>query len=46
MRTEILKFYGGLQLKDFLDWLATVEEIMEFKGVPEDKKVLLIATKL
>ena len=46
MRTEILEFHGSLQPKEFLDWLATVEEILEFKGVPENKCVPLVATRL
>ena len=44
--TEIPKFHGSLQAEKFLDWLATVEEIFEFKGVPENKRVSLIATRL
>ena len=46
MRTEIPEFHGSLQPEDFLDWLATVEEILDFKGVPENKRVPLIATRL
>ena len=46
MRTEIPEFHGSLQTKEFLDWLATVEEILEFKGVPENKLMPLIATRL
>ena len=46
MRTEIPEFHGSLQAEEFLDWLATVEEILDFKGVPEDKRVPLIATRL
>ena len=46
MRTEILKCYGSLQPEEFLDWLATVEEIINFKVVPEDKRVPLIAIRL
>ena len=46
MRTEIPEFHGSLQAEEFLDWLATVEEILEFKGVPEDKRVPLVATRL
>nr|GEU68731.1 putative reverse transcriptase domain-containing protein [Tanacetum cinerariifolium] len=30
----------------FIDWLAAVEEVFEFKEVPENKRVSLIATKL
>ena len=37
MHTEILEFHGSLQPKDFLDWLATVEEILDFKGVPKQR---------
>ena len=46
MRTEIPEFHGSLQPEDFLHWLATVEEILDFKGVPENKRVPLIATRL
>ena len=46
MRIEIPEFHGSLQPEEFLDWLATVEEILDFKGVPEDKRVPLIATRL
>ena len=34
MRTEILEFHGSLRPEDFLDWLATVEKILDFKGGP------------
>ncbi|PKI33813.1 hypothetical protein CRG98_045797 [Punica granatum] len=30
----------GLQSKEFLDCLATVKEVLEFKGVPDDKQNL------
>ncbi|GJU67154.1 MAK10-like protein [Tanacetum coccineum] len=30
----------------FIDWLVMVEEVFEFKEVPENKRVSLIATKL
>ena len=45
MRTEIPEFYGGLQPEEFLDWLATVEEVLDFKGVPENKRVPLVTTR-
>ena len=44
--TGILEFHGSLQPEEFLDWLATVEEILDFKGVPENKWVPLITTRL
>ena len=46
MRTEIPEFHGSLCLEDFLDWLATIEEILDFKDVPENKRVPLVATRL
>ncbi|GJZ58695.1 putative nucleotidyltransferase, ribonuclease H [Tanacetum coccineum] len=35
-----------LSPEGFIDWLVTVEEVFEFKEVPENKRVSLIATKL
>ncbi|XP_031398443.1 uncharacterized protein LOC116209007 [Punica granatum] len=46
IRTDIPEFQGGLQPEEFLNWLATVEEVLEFKGVPETKRVQLVATRL
>ncbi|PKI38564.1 hypothetical protein CRG98_040997 [Punica granatum] len=46
IRTDILEFQGGLQPEEFLDWLVTVEEILEFKGVPNAKRVQLVVTRL
>ena len=46
MRTEIPEFLGSLRPEEFLDWLATVEEILDFKDVPENKRVPLVATRL
>nr|GEX22574.1 reverse transcriptase domain-containing protein [Tanacetum cinerariifolium] len=47
MRVNIPKFDGNtLNPKRFIDWLVTIEEVFEFKEVPEKKRVPLIATKL
>ncbi|GJS58505.1 putative reverse transcriptase domain-containing protein [Tanacetum coccineum] len=47
MRVNIHEFDGNtLNLKGFIDWLVAVEEVIEFKEVPENKRVSLIATKL
>ena len=46
MRTKIPEFHGSLQPEEFLDWLDMVEEILDFKGMPENKRVPLIATRL
>jgi hypothetical protein len=44
-KLDIPEFNGGLQPEEFLDWIAAVEEFLEFKGVPEDRQVSLVATK-
>jgi hypothetical protein len=44
-KLDIPEFSGGLQPEEFLDWIAAVEEVLDFKGVPEDRRVSLVATK-
>ncbi|GJS66621.1 hypothetical protein Tco_0681185, partial [Tanacetum coccineum] len=47
IRVNIPEFNGNtLNPNGFIDWLVVVEEVFEFKEVPENKMVLLIATKL
>ena len=46
MKTEIPEFKGGMQADEFLDWVANVEEIFDFKEVPEHRRVKLVATRL
>nr|GEW81322.1 hypothetical protein [Tanacetum cinerariifolium] len=47
MRVNILYFdEDTLNPEGFVNWIAMVEEVFEFKEVPENKKVSLIATKL
>ena len=46
MRLEVPEFQGSLQPEEFIDWLCTAEEVMEFKGVPEEIKVPLITIRL
>ncbi|XP_031394674.1 uncharacterized protein LOC116206072 [Punica granatum] len=46
IRIDIPEFQGGLQPEEFLDWPATVEEVLEFNGVPETKRVQLVAIRL
>nr|GFB32780.1 reverse transcriptase domain-containing protein [Tanacetum cinerariifolium] len=47
MRVNIPNFDGDtLNPEGFIDWLAAVEEVFEFKEVPENTRVSLIATKL
>jgi hypothetical protein len=44
-KLDIPKFSRGMQTKEFLDCVAVVEEILDFKGVPEDRQVSLVTTK-
>ncbi|GJR13679.1 hypothetical protein Tco_0796331 [Tanacetum coccineum] len=47
MKVNIPDFVGDtLSPEGFIDWLVVVEEVFEFKEVPENKRVSLIATKL
>ena len=42
-----LSFKEVFNLRSFIDWLCTAKEVMEeFRGVPEEMKVPLIATRL
>ncbi|KAH7564967.1 hypothetical protein JRO89_XS09G0093600 [Xanthoceras sorbifolium] len=46
IRTEVLEFHRSMQPQEFLKWIGIVEEILEFKRVPEREKVALVATRL
>jgi len=46
LKAEISKFKGQRNPNDLLDWLNTVERVFEYKDVPNDKKVKLVALKL
>ena len=45
-KLDIPKFQGDLQLKEFMDWIAVVGKVFDFKEVPEDRRVSLVSTKL
>jgi len=45
-RVKSLEFEGKLDLNEFLRWMHTIERIFEYKEVPKDKKVKLVALKL
>ena len=40
------EFHGSLQLEEFLNWLCTTRNVLEFKEVPKEMKVPLVATRL
>jgi hypothetical protein len=39
---NILEFDGDLEPKEFLDWVLVVEEVIEFNGVLDEKRVSLV----
>ena len=43
---EIPEFEGRVDPDEFLEWLQAVDRAFEFKEIPEDQKVKLIALKL
>ena len=45
-RVELPGFEEKLDPDEFLEWLHTVERIFDYKEVPEDKKVELVALRL
>ena len=44
-KLEIPLFHGSTIAEDLLDWFVTVEEILEFKNIPRDQCVPLIAIR-
>jgi len=45
-KVKVPKFEGKLDPEEFLDWLHTIERVFEYKDVPVDKKVKLVASRL
>jgi len=45
-KVDIPKFKGKLDQDELLDWLQTVERVFDFKEIPDEKKVKLIALSL
>lgn len=43
---NILDFQGGGKSKEFLDWVSSIDEILEFKEVPHDMQFSLMSTRL
>ncbi|ESQ46448.1 hypothetical protein EUTSA_v10000656mg, partial [Eutrema salsugineum] len=42
---DIPEFLGGIRGDELLDWIVSVEEILDFKRVPEDRRVPLVAMR-
>ena len=45
-KVEIPEFEGQLNPDEFIEWMNTVERVFEYKDVPDDKKIKLVALKL
>ncbi|XP_056843066.1 uncharacterized protein LOC130495657 [Raphanus sativus] len=44
-KVDIPEFHGGLKGDDLVDWLISVEEILDFKQVPPHRRVSLVAMR-
>ncbi|GJW71820.1 hypothetical protein Tco_0128737 [Tanacetum coccineum] len=45
-RSRSLPFDGSLKPEEFIDWLYQVDEILDFKRVPDDRRVPLVTIRL
>ena len=45
-KVDIPEFEGRLDPDDFLEWIQTVERVFEYKEVPDEQKVKIVALKL
>ena len=45
-KVDIPEFEGKLDPDDFLEWMQTVERIFEYKDIPDQQKVTIVALKL
>jgi len=43
IKVGFLDFEGELQLDEFVDWLQAIERIFEYKEIPEEHKVKIVA---
>ena len=43
VKVDIPEFEGRLDPDDFLEWMQTVERIFEYKDIPDDQKVTIVA---
>jgi len=45
-KVDVPEFEGRLDPDDFLEWIQTVERVFEYKEVPDEQKVKIVALKL
>jgi len=43
---DVLLFEGELDPDEFMDWLQTMERGFDYKDIPDEKKVKLVALKI
>jgi hypothetical protein len=46
IKIDIPDFEGELQPDEFVDWLHAIERVFEYKEIPEEHKVKIVAVKL
>jgi G3E family GTPase len=46
IKVDIPEFEERMQPDEFIDWLNTIEQIFDYKDVPEHHKIKLVAIKL
>ena len=46
IRVDLPEYSGSLQMDVFLDWLDQIECIFEYKEIPDNKRIKLVALKL
>jgi len=45
-KVEILEFEGKLDPDEFLEWLYPIKRVFDYKEIPDDKNVKLVALRL
>ena len=46
MKVDIPEFEGRMQPEEFIDWLYSVDQVFDYKDVPDHRKVKRVAIKL
>ncbi|CAA7058263.1 unnamed protein product [Microthlaspi erraticum] len=44
-KVDIPEFHGGVRGDELVDWIVSVEEVLDFKQVPDDRRVPLVAMR-